>query len=103
MGAAVAEIMLQNEVGLEITFIVNDDPENENNSALNITYEKDNVSLTLTNGELLPIITSDEARFLYNEGRIKKFILLTSDKDDENFIKTHIKPLEDDIISTEYQ
>ena len=103
MGAAVAEIMLQNEVGLEITFIVNDNPENENNSAMNIIYEKDNVSLTLTNGELLPIITSDEARFLYNEGRIKKFILLTSDKDDENFIKTNIKPLDDDIISTEYQ
>lgn len=103
MGAAVAEIMLQNEVGLEITFIVNDNPDNENNPALNITYEQDNISLTLTNGDLLPIINSDEARFLYNEGRIKKFILLTSDKDDEDFVRTKINPLEDDIISTEYQ
>ena len=102
-GATVAEIMLQNEVGLEIAFIVNDNPENEKNSALNITYEKNNVSLTLTNGELLPIINSDEARFLYNEGRIKKFILLTFDKTDENIVKAKINPLDEDIISTECQ
>lgn len=102
-GAAVAEIMLQNEVGLEISFIVNDNPQNEDDDALNISREKNQVALTLTNGQLLPIITSDDARFLYNEGRIKKFILLTSDKSEEKLVKKKINPLEDDIISTNFE
>lgn len=102
MGAAVAEILAKDDVGLDITFIVNDDLKNEKNSNLNIVYEQGQVSLILSDGKSLPVINSDDARFLYNEGRIKKFILLTSDKQDENFVKKKIQPLADDIISTSF-
>lgn len=102
MGAAVAEILMKNEVGLDISYIINDDKNNLKNPALTITYDNDDTSLTLEGGQLLPIITSDDARFLYNEGRIKKIILLTSDKDEENFIKKKINPLKEDIISTNF-
>ena len=103
MGAAVAEILAKNEVGLDISFIVNDDSQNERNSALNIVYEQGQASLILNDGKFLPIINSDDARFLYNEGRIKKFILLTSDKQEENFVKKKIQPLNGDIISTNFE
>ena len=102
MGAAVAEILAKDDVGLDITFIVNDDLNNEKNSNLNIVYEQGQVSLILGDGKNLPVINSDDARFLYNEGRIRKIILLTSDKQDENFVKKKIQPLADDIISTSF-
>ena len=102
MGAAVAEILMKNEVGLEISYVVNDNKENFKNPALTITHDNDENFLTLPDGQLLPIITSDDARFLYNEGRIKKIILLTADKAEENFVKKKINPLKEDIISTNF-
>ena len=101
-GAAVAEILMKNEVGLEISYVINDNKNNFKNPALNIMYDNDNVSLVLPDEQLLPIITSDDARFLYNEGRIKKIILLTDDKGEEIFIKKKINPLKEDIISTNF-
>ena len=103
MGQAVAEILLKNEVGLDISYIINDDDANERNPALEIVYENYGAFLTLSEGKKLPIITSDAARFLYNEGRVRKIILLTSDKREENFVKSTIKPLKDDIISTNFE
>ena len=103
MGAAVAEILSKNEVGLDISFVINDNAENEKNSALNIVYEQGQASLVLNDERFLPIINSDDARFLYNEGRIKKFILLTSDKQEEDFVKKKIQPFSDDIISTNFE
>ena len=103
MGQAVAEILLKNDVGLDIAYVINDDNDNEKNSALDVVYENYGAFLTLGEGKKLPIITSDEARFLYNEGRIRKIILLTSDKREENCLKTVIKPLKDDIISTNFE
>ena len=102
MGSAVAEILMKNEVGLEIAYIINDNKDNLKNPALTITYEKDENFLTLEDGQILPIITSEAAKFLYNEGRIKKIILLTSDKGEENFVKKKIQPLKEDIISTNF-
>lgn len=102
MGAAVAEILMKNEVGLEISYVVNDNKDNLKNPALTITHDNDENFLTLPDGQLLPIITSDDARFLYNEGRIKKIILLTADKAEENFVKKKINPLKEDIISTNF-
>ncbi|MBR5913529.1 MAG: hypothetical protein IKZ58_04135 [Selenomonadaceae bacterium] len=104
-GVAVAEIMLQNEVGLEIEYVINDNKNNLRNPAMNILYENDDVFLVLDNDlreQKLPIITSDEARFLYNEGRIKKIIMLTADKEEEDFVKKNIQPLKEDIISTSF-
>lgn len=105
MGVAVAEIMLQNEVGLEIEYVINDNKDNLKNPALNLLHENDDVFLALNEDEReqkLPIITSDEAKFLYHEGRIKKIILLTADKDEEDFVKKNIQPLKEDIISTSF-
>ena len=102
MGAAVAEILLKNEVGLDISFVVNDNLENEKNPALTITHINGESALKLKGGQTLPIITTEDARFLYNEGRIKKFILLTSDKLEEDFVKQKINPLKEDIISTNF-
>ena len=103
MGAAVAEILMKNEVGLDISFVVNDNKENEKNPALNISHVNGENLLTLSDGHTLPIITTEDARFLYNEGRIKKFILLTSDKIEEDFVKQKINPLKEDIISTNFE
>ena len=102
MGAAVAEILMKNEVGLEIAYIINDNKNNLKNPALTVTYEKDENFLTLEDGQILPIITSDAAKFLYNEGRIKKIIMLTDDKSEENFVKKKINPRKEDIISTNF-
>ena len=102
-GVAVAEILSKNEVGLSISYVINDNPDNENNPELNITRNKDGVFITINENQKLPVITSDDARFLYNEGRIKKIILLTADKLEENFVKEKINPLKDDIISTNFE
>ena len=102
MGAAVAEILMKNEVGLDISFVVNDNLENEKNPALTITHINGESALQLKDGHTLPIITTEDARFLYNEGRIKKFILLRADKLEEDFVKQKINPLKEDIISTNF-
>ena len=103
MGAAVAEILMKNEVGLDIAFVVNDNKDNEKNPALNVEYTNDEPFLILKDGHSLPIITTENARFLYNEGRIKKIILLTSDKVEEDFVKAKINPRKEDIISSNFE
>ena len=94
---------MKNEVGLDIAFVVNDNKDNEKNPALNVEYTNDEPFLILKDGHSLPIITTENARFLYNEGRIKKIILLTSDKVEEDFVKAKINPRKEDIISSNFE
>ena len=99
-GAAVAEILSRDEVGIEIKYIINDDENNFENPELNVIKLQNQNVLLLSDGQLLPIISSSDARFLYNERRIRKIIMLTDNKDAKNFVKKNIEPADDDIVST---
>ncbi len=99
-GAAIAEILSRDEVGIEIKFVINDNENNFDDSAINITSSQNQNFLLLNDGQQLPIITSRDARFLYNERRIKKIIMLTDSKDARKFVKKNIQPDDDDIVST---
>ena len=99
-GAAVAEILSRDEVGIEIKYIINDDENNFENPELNVIKLQNQNVLLLSDGQLLPIISSSDARFLYNERRIRKIIMLTDNKDARNFVKKNIEPADDDIVST---
>ena len=99
-GAAIAEILSRDEVGIEIKFVINDNENNFDDSAINITSSQNQNFLLLNDGQQLPIITSRDARFLYNERRIKKIIMLTDSKDARKFVKKNIQPDDEDIVST---
>ncbi len=45
----------------------------------------------------IPFVSTEDAKFLYLEGRIKKFVLLMPDEADKKFVLEKFQPMLNDV------
>ncbi|MBR5913006.1 MAG: hypothetical protein IKZ58_01400 [Selenomonadaceae bacterium] len=85
-------------------FIVDDDLGSGQNIQLDFLTNKNNRNYFNINNvnknaeEGIPFISTDDAKFLYSEGRIKKFVLLMPDESEINYLMETIHPAAKDIL-----
>ena len=96
VGADVAEILLEQDAELFPAFLIDDDAEN---SPVNITHEKNFSYVNLSGGKKIPVISSADANFLYGEGRIQKFLRVSNDAAEIDFVREKLNPADGDVIA----
>ena len=94
IGRAIAEILIKQDGEILPQFIVDDTAKLADE---NVTHEQNRHYLNLNNHRL-QIISGAVAKFLYNEGRIQKFIIPTDAKEHIDIVKRAINPADEDII-----
>ena len=91
-GYTTASILLNQQYGLTPAFMIDDIITNQGGGSKYITFENNEYYLNMKTGQKVPIISSSDARFLYQEGRIKKFALLSPDENDVKFVREKLRP-----------
>lgn len=99
MGTAIAELMFEQDIGLSPRYIVDDAAR----SLKEVIREKEHAYLNLSNGKRLEIISGEVAKFLYEEGRIDKFVQFSNAEAEVNFISEVLSPNPDDVINTAFE
>ena len=99
IGKAIAEILIKQDGEILPKFIVDDTAKLADE---NVTHEQNRHYLNLNNHRL-QIISGEVAKFLYNEGRIQKFIVPTDEKKHIDIVKRAINPADEDIIALKFE
>ena len=97
-GYIVASFLAQNQTQFKPAFIT------DNNSEMTgeaITKSHRNFSALIDGGKSLEIISRDDAKFLYHEGRIKKFMLFEPTRQEILALKKFYDPVAKDVMIIE--
>ena len=66
---------------------------------INVTHEKNFSYVNLSGGKKIPVISSADANFLYGEGRIQKFLRVSNDAAEIDFVREKLNPADGDVIA----
>ncbi len=100
IGRAIAEILFQQDGEILPKFVIDD---TANLSGEDVSHEQNRHYLNLADNHRLQIISGEVAKFLYNEGRIQKFIVPTDEAAHIDIVKNAINPAEGDIIALKFE
>ncbi len=99
IGRAIAEILFQQDGEILPKFVIDD---TANLGSADVSHEQRRHYLNLNNHRL-QIISGEVAKFLYNEGRIQKFIVPTDEAAHIDLVKRAINPADEDIIALKFE